>query len=129
MLYLDSNIRLTDIFDGSSNTVMVGERPPSQNGWFGRWHGGWGYWRVGDSILGVRETALNPITGCGAGPNHFAYDRPSNPCASFHFWSLHPGGGHFLFADGGVKFLPYTADPILPMLATRSGGEAVSLDR
>jgi prepilin-type processing-associated H-X9-DG protein len=42
---------------------------------------------------------------------------------------LQPGGAHFLFADGAVRFLPYAADGILPALATRAGGEPVgSLD-
>jgi prepilin-type processing-associated H-X9-DG protein len=45
----------------------------------------------------------------------------------FHFWSLHPGGAHFLYADGSVHFLGYDADAILPALATRAGGEVVSL--
>jgi prepilin-type processing-associated H-X9-DG protein len=45
----------------------------------------------------------------------------------FHFWSLHPGGANLLFADGSVHFLGYTADPVLPALATRAGGETVTL--
>jgi prepilin-type processing-associated H-X9-DG protein len=45
----------------------------------------------------------------------------------FHFWSLHAGGAHFLFADGSVRFLSYSAAPILPALASRAGGETVEI--
>jgi prepilin-type processing-associated H-X9-DG protein len=38
---------------------------------------------------------------------------------------LHPNGSNFLFADGSVKFLQYSAAPILPALGTRAGGENV----
>ena len=48
-------------------------------------------------------------------------------CDMFHFWSLHTGGAHFLFADGSVHFLNYGAAPLLPALASRAGGEAVAL--
>jgi hypothetical protein len=48
-------------------------------------------------------------------------------CDLFHFWSLHSGGGHFLFASGAVRFLAYSADELLPALATRSGGEPAIL--
>jgi prepilin-type processing-associated H-X9-DG protein len=41
----------------------------------------------------------------------------------FHFWSLHPGGAHFAFADGSARFLSYSADSVLPALATRAGGD------
>jgi prepilin-type processing-associated H-X9-DG protein len=33
-------------------------------------------------------------------------------------------GANFAFADGSVHFLRYSADSILPALATRAGGEA-----
>ena len=50
----------------------------------------------------------------------------TNPCDQFHFWSLHPGGANFLFGDGSVHFLAYSAaGSILPALATRGGGEVV----
>ena len=49
-------------------------------------------------------------------------------CHHHHFWSLHPGGGNFAFADGSVRFLRYSAASVLPALATRAGGETVSVD-
>jgi prepilin-type processing-associated H-X9-DG protein len=53
--------------------------------------------------------------------------RFSNQCDMFHFWSPHPGGANFLLADGSVHFLSYSADPLLPALASRAGGETVGL--
>ena len=53
--------------------------------------------------------------------------EPDNMCDTFHFWSRHPGGANFAFADGSVRFLRYEADPILPALATRAGNEAVAV--
>ena len=45
-----------------------------------------------------------------------------------HFWSLHSGGANFAFCDGSVKLLRYSADAILPALATRAGGEVIAGD-
>jgi prepilin-type N-terminal cleavage/methylation domain-containing protein/prepilin-type processing-associated H-X9-DG protein len=130
VLYFGSTIRLEEIYDGSSNTLMVGERPSSFDGRYGWWYGGWGFVKngAGDSYLGARE--FNPTSHypqCPVGPYAFSRGRWDNPCATFHFWSMHPGGAHFLFADGGVRFLHYSADPILPALATRAGGEPATL--
>jgi prepilin-type N-terminal cleavage/methylation domain-containing protein/prepilin-type processing-associated H-X9-DG protein len=133
-LFLDSRVRLVDITDGTSNTLLVGERPPSGDGIFGWWYGGWGQSRDGsaDMILGARErNAFSPghpeLQDCPAGPYHFQSDRIDNKCALFHFWSLHPGGANFLMADGSVHFLGYDADALLPSLATRAGGEVAAL--
>jgi prepilin-type processing-associated H-X9-DG protein len=65
------------------------------------------------------------------GPYHFgppgsikdANGVPQPVCDQFHFWSLHPGGANFVFADGSVHFLAYSADNVLPMMGTRAGGE------
>jgi prepilin-type N-terminal cleavage/methylation domain-containing protein/prepilin-type processing-associated H-X9-DG protein len=130
VLFLDSNVRLTDIRDGASNTLMVGERPPSAKNDLGWWYAGWGQNKngSGDSVLGVRELC-NYINaqGCPPGPYSFRRGDLQNQCDAFHFWSLHPGGANFLFADATVRFLSYAADAVLPALATRNGGEPVSL--
>jgi len=38
------------------------------------------------------------------------------------FWSMHPGGAWFAFADGSVKFISYGAQSSLRRAATRNGG-------
>ena len=130
ILYLDSATRLASVADGTSNTLAAGERPPSANFVFGWWYGGWGQEMDGtcDLTLGVRtknRSAYDP--GCPTGPFPFAAAGFTDPCHHFQFWSAHPGGAHFLFADGSVRFLRYDADSILPALATRAGSEPVTL--
>jgi prepilin-type N-terminal cleavage/methylation domain-containing protein/prepilin-type processing-associated H-X9-DG protein len=125
-LYVDSHTRMADIRDGTSNTLLVGERPPSADKSFGWWYGGAGQNLDGsaDEVLGVREfNTGNNATGCPPGPYHFRPGSITNQCDVFHFWSLHPGGAHFLLADGSVHFLSYSADSVLPALSTRAGGE------
>ncbi len=133
VLYLDSRVRLVDIADGTSQTVGVGERPPSPDLALGWWYAGWGQSKDGsaDLVLGARERRVYQRPSyrrCPDGPYHFVPDDIKNPCGAFHFWSLHPGGANFAFCDGSVRFLRYSTDPILPTLATRAGGESVSLD-
>ncbi|MCI0639283.1 MAG: DUF1559 domain-containing protein [Gemmataceae bacterium] len=128
VLYKNSRTRMTDVVDGTSNTLFVGERPPSNDFRYGWLYFGSGQAMTGslDHCLGVREIATE-TTGCPPGPHHFQAKRLGIPCAFMHFWSLHEGGAHFLFVDGSVQFLAYSADSILPALATRAGGEVVSL--
>jgi prepilin-type processing-associated H-X9-DG protein len=44
-----------------------------------------------------------------------------------HFWSQHPGGANWAFADGSVRFLRYANASLMPALATRAGGEVVNV--
>src|SRR5262249_27312455 len=121
LLYMDSKHRLADATDGTSNTLLVGERPPNADLTL-RWRAaGWGQRKNGDAemLLGARTRCYNRyLRQCPEGPYHFTPGRLDNVCDTFHFWSPHAGGAHFLFADGSVRFLRYDADPILPALAT-----------
>lgn len=42
---------------------------------------------------------------CPSGPYRFGPGNPRNQCDTFHYWSMHPSGAHFLFADGSLRFL------------------------
>ena len=139
VFYQNSKTRFADVTDGLSNTICVGERPPfSDEG--GTGHGGWyagiGQWSefyefngAGDSHIGALEI-LEDLTGeCGRGPYPFGPGTHANYCDQYHLWSFHRGGGNFAFADGSVRFLSHATAGLLPQLATRSGGEVVSLDR
>lgn len=131
VLYWGSHTRLMDITDGTSNTLLVGERPPSPDFWYGWWYAASGQAGSGsaDTVLGVRElhASRDPYTAnCPPGPYHFVPGNLNNMCDVFHFWSLHTGGANFLFADGSVEFLGYGADSVLPALSTRSGGEVAT---
>jgi prepilin-type processing-associated H-X9-DG protein len=130
ILFIDSAVRISEVTDGTTHTLLVGERPPSPDGVYGWWYAGWGQGKTGslDGVIGARETNLREREDdqkCPIGPYAFRAGSASDHCDTFHFWSRHPGGAHFLFADGTVRFVHYGADPILPALATRSGGETI----
>jgi len=133
ILFQDSAIRLTDISDGASNTLLLGERPPSHDFQFGWWYAGVGQRLTGsaDLVLGVREPNLQPVvSGSACGPGNYPYS-PSrgfdDPCGMFHFWSPHPGGANFALADGSVRLIPYSAIDAIPALASRAGGDGVGV--
>jgi prepilin-type processing-associated H-X9-DG protein len=128
LLFLDSRIRFSQVTDGLTNTLLLGERPPDLNITFGRWYPDSGYWITADATLGVREVGVfDWLPGCPDGPYEFNSGSLAEPCSTFHFWSMHTGGANFLFADGSVRFLPSSAAPILPALATRAGSEVVDI--
>lgn len=129
VLFENSAVRFADVRDGLSNTLLAGERPPSPDDRLGWWYAGVGLresGRGGDSFLGVREprdAVILPM--CPDGLPTFRPGRLDDLCDVVHFWSRHPGGAHFAFCDGSVRFLRYSADSVLPALATRGGGETV----
>jgi len=128
ILYWQSKVSLTDITDGLSNTLMVGERPPSKDLYYGWWFAGagWDGSGEGDVVLGARSIKYAQSLNCD--PNvyaHYKSGRLSDSCDQAHFWSLHSGGGNFLLGDGSVRFVSYSAgDVVLPQISTRANGES-----
>ena len=120
ILFVNAKVRMGDITDGTSNTLIIGERPPSSTldyGWQWAGSGDFPYFGATDVVLGVHErSAIN------ATPDFF---RPGtikdpNDIHRYHFWSLHPGGGNWALADGSVRFISYStsAAQVLPITAT-----------
>jgi len=139
VLYANSAVGMKNILDGTSNTLIIGERPPSNNLAFGWQWAGVGdvpYFGATDVVLGVHERPLSPT----ATPDFFRKGTLIDPSDvhRYHFWSLHPAGGNWAYADASVHFIAYniakaqdtSATPVmnvLEMLSTRSGGESVTL--
>jgi len=132
MVYINSGVRMGDVSDGTSNTVMIGERPTSSTleyGWQWAGAGDSPHFGACDVVLGVHERALNPnVAGEWFRPGQ---QNDPNDIHRYHFWSLHPGGANWAFADGSVRFMGYsvsgrqvaTSQNVLEQLATRAGGE------
>lgn len=117
---LANGIRLKQIKDGLSKTLMAGERPPPA-----RLDWGWWAWTDYDTLLGARQT-YTFYPRCRL-PAYFSPGDIDDNCDSAHFWSLHPGGAHFITVEGSVHFIPYEAADLIRPLATRAGGEIVSV--
>lgn len=133
-------INFLSILDGSSNTLMVGERPPSADLFYGWWFAGAGFdgSGVGDVILGAREKVYaahvqsTNISGgtsepCALSKVGFQPGTIYDNCDQVHFWSWHPGGANWLFGDGSARFITYSMDEVLPQMCTRNGGEIVNV--
>jgi prepilin-type N-terminal cleavage/methylation domain-containing protein/prepilin-type processing-associated H-X9-DG protein len=124
-------VTIPSISDGTSNTLMVGERPAVLVG--GNLAcGAWVYSEI-DSALGLPNTKQWCATAdrsgkaCPGGQQWFRQGDPSNPCDGNHYWSKHSGGGNWLFCDGSVHFLSYgIGTDIQAALATKAGGEVIS---
>jgi prepilin-type N-terminal cleavage/methylation domain-containing protein/prepilin-type processing-associated H-X9-DG protein len=141
VLFFKSRVKIPEISDGSSNTILVGERPPNSNLEFGWWFAAFGYDGKGnaDCVMTSNDLAAanyfiaNPYGGqpCNGQPAQKIGLQPGNPnisCDAAHFWSFHSGGAQFLMGDGSCRMLRYDANAVLPALSTRAKGEVFTLN-
>jgi prepilin-type N-terminal cleavage/methylation domain-containing protein len=121
--------RMSDVQDGTTNTLMLGERPPPPIVMGSLAWSRWGFGPI-DTYCGTSEqfrVYANDHRGnaCPSAAARFGPGDFANPCDFHHLWSPHPGGGNFLLGDASVRFIPYSASAILIPMSTRSDGEVV----
>jgi len=141
LLFFNSRIKIQTIADGSSNTIMVGERPPNSNLNYGWWFAAFGYDGRGtaDCVMTSNDVNLPQyfIDNYSAAPNQPCNGTaaqkmglvPGNPlvgCDAGHYWSFHPSGALFLLGDGSVRSIAYNNNGIIAAMSTRAGGETAS---
>ena len=115
VLFLNSRIRNEDIGDGTSLTLLVGERRGEADdlGW----------------ASGTRATLRNAGTTPNSisimpGPNPIPPGPPMTPLMVGGFSSSHMGGAQFGMCDGSVRFISSNINPTLfANLANRDDGK------
>jgi prepilin-type processing-associated H-X9-DG protein len=106
--------RLQQIVDGTSRTILVGERPADRDAY-------WGWWAAGRGVddHGLGDYVLDVSEGLPQG------DLTSR-AHLLHYWSTHSGGAQFAMCDGSVRFISYSIDETTFLaFGSRKGGEVM----
>jgi prepilin-type processing-associated H-X9-DG protein/prepilin-type N-terminal cleavage/methylation domain-containing protein len=143
IFYRNSRTRMADITDGTSSTILIGERAWSNaNGiWAGAVPGGVILRGELNPCRPVVPGAWFPAATLVQAHAHLnnALIDPDGSAGMDDFGSRHPGGSNFVFADGSVHFLrsvpsdnpdgSLTQDGVIfQALGTRAKGEVVPGD-
>ena len=136
VLFSDSEIKIRNISDGTSHTLLCGEALPTVQDnttpetWGNRRKD---HWSVGSddakSQDGHDGSELCGSTGVAMNPDILSGATVVTPEAELAYGSAHPGGCNMLFCDGSVRFIEESISPkIWAALATRAGGEVIPGD-
>ncbi len=137
-------LRIADVPDGLSNTLMIGETAIAENSYIQRGGdfayvgGNWAFGNGGNNIASTLipiNYQLTPGTYCHLGSDGRAANPRGDParsvdnwCLEFAFKSRHAGGANFVFADGSVHFVSQTIDhKTYQLLGCRHDGQPVTL--
>jgi prepilin-type N-terminal cleavage/methylation domain-containing protein/prepilin-type processing-associated H-X9-DG protein len=136
IFFIDSLVGIADVTDGSSNTLLFGERyhrDPMFDSlqplvWPGISHfaqvGRWA--DVADARVMAQVTLSAPVRINYQVPAEGDFNALQDRIGAFG--SGHPGGANFALADGSVRFLrDSTPQSMLVALSTRAGEEVVTL--
>lgn len=120
VLFLNSEVSLAEITDGTSNTLIIGERDGAPAGDSGRLRAA-ATWCAGREANFLNQ-CLAPVSQV---PDHVINTVSSNIAGRFcAISSQHPGGVTFGRADGSVDFVTETVDGnVYEALGTKNGGE------
>jgi prepilin-type N-terminal cleavage/methylation domain-containing protein/prepilin-type processing-associated H-X9-DG protein len=107
-------LRVEQLADGTSNTLMIGEDLPDRNTHCG--------WTRANYSVGTCAIPLNTSVP-GSTPQYGAGDWGN----VYSFRSRHSGGANFALADGSVRMISQSISlPVYRAMATHSGGEVAS---
>ena len=134
-------VRLADITDGTSNTLLLGERSHLDPNYDSYASAGvasrasmasWGWWAASEGRLAIGDVTMSayvplnyhvPTANGSGGSGPFKAIEEQRVCT---FGSNHSGGANFTLADGSVRFIAESIPlATLRQLATRAGGEVV----
>jgi prepilin-type N-terminal cleavage/methylation domain-containing protein/prepilin-type processing-associated H-X9-DG protein len=124
----NSTTRITDVTDGTSNTLMMGEQTLRlYNGVTSSWaYTGWV--SVGIDPVGGWNTTY-PAQGLNIwnyNNNPSPNNTPGQRASWYNAASLHAGGVNFVFADGSVHFINQTIDvQSLTYLSRMADGQVI----
>ncbi len=117
-------LSLVTITDGTSNTLMFGEKHVRPNSLRGKMED--------RSIFGGQNNSIRRMAGIGANGDLRPLRAPTDQSGAFantSFGGPHAGVCQFVFCDGTVRAVPIGTDvQALTYLITRSDGQSVNID-